>query len=288
MPELPEVEIVKQSLQKNILSKKIKNIIVKNRNFRFKLPYNFKKILKKKTITNISRYSKYIIFEINNSSYFILHLGMSGTIHILKNKKNNFITNSSFYSNPFIPKKHNHIYFLFNNLNIVYNDPRRFGFFKIFLNKKDLKDYFKKFGPEPFQKNFNLKYFKKKLNKKTKNIKNYLLDQSFVSGLGNIYVSEILFHSKINPFVQSSFLSDNDLKKIIYFSKIVLKNAIKKGGSSIQNFKNTEGEKGFFQKYFKVYKRENLKCLQKNCNGIIKKKFITNRSTFYCSICQKD
>ena len=287
MPELPEIEIVKQSLYKNIKFKKIKKIIVKNRNLRFKLPSNFKNILKYRKIINISRFSKYIIINLENSCFCIFHLGMSGTIHIVKKDNKNLITNVSFYNSPLVPKKHNHIEFFFDTLKVIYNDPRRFGFFKIFSSKKKLFDYFNKYGPEPFDKQFNINYLKKKLKGKSKNIKNYLLDQKFVSGIGNIYASEILFFCKINPSVESRKLSLENYKKLIYYSKYILISAIKKGGSTIKNFTNTDGKFGSFQKNFSVYQRENLKCLMKNCSGIIKKKIISSRSTFYCNICQK-
>ncbi len=162
MPELPEVEIVKQSLLKNVNHKFIKNVKINNRNLRFKLPNNFKSVLIGAKIESIRRFSKYIVLKLNNNFYVVCHLGMSGTIHILKNKKKNILTNSSFYNSPMLPKKHNHIYIVFNNLRIVYNDPRRFGFFKIFSDKVSLNLFFNKFGPEPFDKNFNIKYLKKK------------------------------------------------------------------------------------------------------------------------------
>ena len=287
MPELPEVEIVKQSLYKNIKFKKVKKIIIRNRNLRFKLPRNFGSILKNKKIINISRFSKYIIIDLENYYYCLFHLGMSGTIHIVKKDNKNLVSNTSFYNSPFVPKKHNHIEFIFDNLKVIYNDPRRFGFFKIFFNKKNLSNYLNKYGPEPFSNKFNIKYIKKKLKGKNKNIKNYLLDQKFVSGIGNIYASEILFFCKIKPSIKSKKLSIENYNKLIYYSKFVLTTAIKKGGSTIKNFTNTEGKSGSFQKSFNVYQRENLKCLIKNCNGIIKKKTISNRSTFYCNICQK-
>ena len=132
---------------------------------------------------------------------------MSGTIHIVKKDNKNLITNVSFYNSPLVPKKHNHIEFFFDTLKVIYNDPRRFGFFKIFPSKKKLFNYFNKYGPEPFDKKFNISYLKNQLKGKSKNIKNYLLDQKFVSGIGNIYASEILFFCKINPSVESRKLS---------------------------------------------------------------------------------
>ena len=122
---------------------------------------------------------------------------------------------------------------------------------------------------------------------KKKNIKNFLIDQNFVSGIGNIYASEILFLCKILPFKEASSLSLNDCQKISHFSKVVLRKAIEKGGSSIRDFINTSGDQGSFQKNFNVYQRENKKCLKYSCKGIIHKKFISNRSSFFCNLCQK-
>ena len=127
----------------------------------------------------------------------------------------------------------------------------------------------------------------KKLKNKTKNIKNLLIDQNFVSGIGNIYANEILYYSKINPKKKALKIKLIEMKNIVKFTNIVLKEAIKKGGSSIRNFKNLKGTNGNFQKEFKVYDRKNQKCLREKCNGIIKKVTIGNRSTFYCNICQK-
>ena len=287
MPELPEVEIVKQSLAKKIYKKKIKKVIVTNRNLRFKIPLKFEKILQNKIIKKVTRFSKYLILNFSDSSYCLIHLGMSGTIHLIEKNKTDKFTNTSFYNSPSLPKKHNHVEIQFQDLKVIYNDPRRFGFFKFIDNKKQLQDRFSHLGPEPFFKNFNLKYLLNYFLNKKKDIKSFLIDQKFVSGIGNIYASEILFLCKINPTTYGMRLSKEECKRIILFSKNVLKKAIKKGGSSIRNFKNTSGQNGNFQKEFKVYQRENLNCLRKKCDGKIKKIFVSNRSTFFCNTCQK-
>ena len=287
MPELPEVEIVKQSLAKKIEKKKIKKVIIKNRNLRFKIPQKFEKLLQNKIIKKVTRFSKYLILNFSDNSFCLIHLGMSGTIHLIKKNFLNKFTNVSFYSFPNLPKKHNHIEIQFQDLKVIYNDPRRFGFFRYIDNKQELINRFSHLGPEPFFKNFNLKYLLKYFFNKKKDIKSFLIDQKFVSGIGNIYASEILFQSKINPTTYAMKLSKEDCKKIITFSKSVLNKAIQRGGSSIRDFKNISGEIGSFQKEFKVYQRENLDCVRNKCTGKIKKIFISNRSTFFCNTCQK-
>ncbi|MDC3035835.1 bifunctional DNA-formamidopyrimidine glycosylase/DNA-(apurinic or apyrimidinic site) lyase [Candidatus Pelagibacter sp.] len=272
MPELPEVEIVKQSLNRKVINKKIKKIVVRNRDFRIKLPKNFEKFFKNKKIQKISRISKYLIIHLSNEKYCIAHLGMSGTFHLINNNYGKKFTNLSFYHSLNLPKKHNHIEIIFDDFRIIYNDPRRFGFFQIIKNSKELKSRFQNIGPEPFDKRFNANYIKNFFKKKDKNIKNYLIDQKFVSGIGNIYASEILFLSKINPKKKVKNLSSKECKQIVIYSKKVLLNAIEKGGSSIRDFRNISGYKGNFQDNFNVYQREGLKCKRYNCNEIIKKK----------------
>ncbi len=173
MPELPEVEIVRQSLNKKIKQKKVKKVIIRNRNLRFKIPANFERFLKGKKVVRVKRFSKYLIICFLNEEYCLLHLGMSGTIHLINNHKKSILTNTSFYSHPNLPKKHNHVEIVFDNFRVIYNDPRRFGFFQIINNSFLLKKRFKKLGPEPFQSKFNLKYVNSYLKGKKKNIKNF-------------------------------------------------------------------------------------------------------------------
>ena len=166
MPELPEVENIRQSLHKKIKKKSIKKVIIRNRNLRFKISGDFECFLKNKKITKVSRFSKYLIIHFKKEDYCLIHLGMSGTIHIIDNKKKLKFTNASFYHSPILPKKHNHIELIFNSLKVIYNDPRRFGFFEIIKNHKDLDKRFKTMGPEHVSDKFNLNYvfnyFKKK------------------------------------------------------------------------------------------------------------------------------
>ena len=287
MPELPEVEVVKQSLDKKIREKKVKKVLVRNRNLRKKVPLKFENFFLNQKVLKVGRFSKYLILHLSNRKKCLIHLGMSGTIHFIEKNKKNVITNTSFYNSPKLPNKHNHIEIFFDDCKIIYNDPRRFGFFEIVENGEFLKKKFNHLGPEPFNSNYTLNYIYSKLRGKQKNIKNFLIDQNFVSGIGNIYASEILFLSEINPTKKAKNLKKNDCKKILINSKKVLREAINKGGSSIKDFKNISGNYGGFQSEFKVYQREGLKCKRTNCIGIIKKKNISNRSTFFCNSCQK-
>ena len=159
MPELPEVEIIRQSLDKKIRLKKVKKVIIRNKNLRIKIPNNFKKKLENKKIIKVSRFSKYLIIKFCNDEFCIIHLGMSGTIHLIKDTYKSRLTNLSFYNSPILPKKHNHIEIIFDRFRIIYNDPRRFGFFQIIKSVADLKKRFLHLGPEPFDKRFNLLFF---------------------------------------------------------------------------------------------------------------------------------
>ena len=286
MPELPEIEIVKRSLFKKINKAKIVNVKINNKNLRYKITHALPKKLISEKILKISRRSKYLIFHFKNK-LLLAHLGMSGKFLIIRSKDKKMFK-TSFYYDLDILAKHNHIHFILNNgLELIYNDVRRFGFFKLFENIK-LKEitYLKKLGPEPFSVLFCIKYVQKFIKNRKKNIKNLLMDQTFVSGLGNIYVNEALFLSKIHPLRQCSNLERKSIKNLIYKIRKVLKIAINQGGSSIRDFKNVYGKSGNFQQFFNVYGQENKNCSRISCKGKIKKILISNRSSFYCNICQ--
>ena len=287
MPELPEIEIVKRSLFKMINEAKIIDVKINNKNLRYKIPHTFFTDLRNEQILKISRRSKYLIFNFKKK-LLLIHLGMTGKLLLLKSKSNT-ILKTSFYYDTNILQKHNHIYFFLNNgIILIYNDVRRFGFFKIYKNTKlDEIKFISKLGPEPLSKNFNVKYFNNYIKNKKKNVKNLLMDQRFVSGLGNIYVNEALFMSKVYPLKSCKKLNREEIKKLISNVKKILKFSIIKGGSSIRDFKNTLGKSGSFQHFFHVYGQENKNCARISCTRKVKKIFIANRSSYYCSKCQK-
>jgi formamidopyrimidine-DNA glycosylase len=286
MPELPEVEVLKRSLQKKIRFLKIIRIRINNRNLRYKVPYSINKNLKGRVVNNISRISKYLIFHINFSKKLLIHLGMSGTIHLIK-KKNKNNTNASFYHSSYLPQKHNHIEISFsNNIKMIYNDPRRFGYLKLLKKNYLLEKPIINLGPDPFSYKFNLKYIKNFIYKKKINIKNLLMNQTFVGGIGNIYANEILYYCKLRPTKTVNQLSKKNILNIILQAKKVLNKAIIFGGSSIRDFKKTDGVPGNFQQNFKVYGKNNAQCPRHGCDGYIQKILVSSRSAFYCPNCQ--
>ena len=272
MPELPEVEVVRRSLQSFIIGLKIKKVSVFNRNLRYKIRGDFyKKIINQKIIF-VRRRSKFLLIGLKNHSVILIHLGMTGKIFIIKNSSNKVFKTSFYYDNE-INKKHNHVMIKFNkSIKLIYNDVRKFGFIKIVpLRGIKKNNHIKLLGPEPLNSNFNIKYLNSKVKNIKKNVKNLLMDQRLVSGLGNIYVNEILHLSSINPRKTSKNLKNYQIKKIIKNIKTILLKAIKLGGSSIRDFKGASGKKGNFQQKFTVYGREGQVCRKIGCQGKIKK-----------------
>ena len=286
MPELPEVEVTRRTLLKFIENKVIKNIKINNPNLRFKIPANFKKNVTGQKIIKVLRRSKYILIYLKNDYVMIAHLGMSGKFLIKNNYSKDFLK-TSYYSNEF-SSKHNHLEFFFsNNLKVIYNDPRRFGFFLLDkISKLDVNKFLSKLGPEPLGKDLKKDYLILKTKATQRTIKTLLMDQRFISGIGNIYANEILFLAKIRPNKISSKLSLVDIGRLHPSIGKVLKRALKLGGSSIKDFKSSVGEKGRFQNEFKVYEREDLKCLRTGCSGLIARVVSQGRASFFCNECQ--
>ncbi|MAH78325.1 MAG: DNA-formamidopyrimidine glycosylase [Rickettsiales bacterium] len=273
MPELPEVETVRLALTQKIIKRKISKTIINTKKIRFKIPNKFKERTKGKTVLNILRRGKYLIIFLDSHECILVHLGMTGVFRISKD---------------YLFKKHDHIIFYFEDFLLIYNDMRKFGFVKLFHSSNVFdSSHLKKIGPEPFEISDNSIIFKNKIFNSNQTTKAFLMNQKNIAGLGNIYCSEILFNSKISPLIK---IKDLDIKKInilIKSIKIILKSAIREGGTSLKDFKNLDGNIGYFKNQLKVYGRENKNCFNcKNNNKIIK--IIQNgRSTFFCKNCQK-
>jgi len=289
MPELPEVEVVKRSLESKILNSIIKKVQVNDHKLRYKVERDISRKLIGKKIKKILRRSKFLIFEIDEIYSMLVHLGMTGKFFFIDKTKKKYKTSFYYLLDYQKDKKHNRVIFFLNkNRKLIYNDVRKFGFIKLYkLNNKSNISHLKKLGPEPLGKKWNFRYFKNYIFNRKRNIKSILMDQKFVSGLGNIYVNEILFLSGVRPSREVKKLKNFEIQKIIKYSKIILKSSIKLGGSTIKDFSIENGKKGVFQQYFKIYGKKDSKCSNIDCNNMIIKTVISNRATFLCKKCQK-
>jgi len=270
MPELPEVETTIRGL-KSIIGSTIINIKINTPKLRFIIPKNIS-LLTKVKIIDIKRKGKFIIFLLSNDYSIILHLGMSGRLRL-------------FEDNKFEQKKHDHFFLRTNQDHLlVFNDARRFGFIDCGKTKKMCeKKYILRLGRDALEKNLNAKYLLSKISNTTVPIKQILLDQSIIAGIGNIYACEILFNARISPLVQGKDLSLNECTKIIISTNLILKKAIKHGGSTLRDYVSIDGTLGSFQNNFKVYSRDNKKIFGKTIKKIVQ----YGRSTYYCPDLQK-
>ena len=289
MPELPEVEVVKRSLINKTQNLIVKAVKINDGRLRYKINRNkIKKIIGLK-FKKISRRSKYLLFFFNKDIVMLVHLGMTGKFFFVNHKREKYKTSFYYNLNEEKDKKHDRIIFvLSNNQKLIYNDIRKFGFIKLMKRANlDQNIHLKYLGPEPLSTKFNIGYFKNYIQGKKRTIKDLLMDQKFISGLGNIYVNEILFLSGIRPVKKIKKLANIEIQKIIKFSKKIISKAIVLGGSSIKDFSSGSGKKGSFQQHFSVYGKKGENCSKVKCVGKIKKIVISNRASFFCNKCQK-
>ena len=287
MPELPEVEVVKRSLKNKIINLRIKKVTINTNKLRYSIiKKDFDKIINTK-ILSVKRRSKYLLINLQKNLTIICHLGMTGKFFISQEKKKFKTSFYYYFSNK--DNKHNHIIFRLNKkITLIYNDVRKFGFIKIIpTSNLSSNMHMCSLGPEPLSKKFNFVYFKKYIANKRIKLKDLMMNQKFVSGLGNIYVNEILFLSKLNPKKNIEQIKNTHIEKILFFTKKTLLKSIKEGGSSIKDFNSSDGKAGNFQQLFNVYAREGKKCIKTNCNQLISRIIISGRSTFICKSCQK-
>ncbi|NRA87852.1 MAG: bifunctional DNA-formamidopyrimidine glycosylase/DNA-(apurinic or apyrimidinic site) lyase [Rhizobiales bacterium] len=294
MPELPEVETVRQGLLPAMQGKKLVKLQLNRKNLRFNFDVDLVERLEQKIVIDIERRSKYLLMHFedeNQTSHnsqketLIGHLGMSGkfTIHTHNEAKMREHL------------KHDHVIFsLEDGTEVVYNDPRRFGFLLLaepndWQNHKLIKDI----GPEPLTDDFDANYLAKQSAKKQGNIKNHLLNQKIVAGLGNIYVCEALFRAKLDPTLPASILANINnkptkaCKTLVPIIKNILQEAIEAGGSTLKDYRKADGDLGYIQHRFTTYSREGEPCVTQNCKSKIARIVQSGRSTFYCPSCQK-
>lgn len=276
MPELPEVETVKNALAPHIEGKTIKSFHFYTPRLRQELDAAlFNKTFSGKKITRLKRRSKYLLFEFDDQKWILSHLGMTGSWRICALSEER--------------KKHEHISIrLDNDQELRYCDPRRFGEFRVITAPLDAStdpQALSHLGPEPFDESYNQKYLWDLSRSKTKPIKNFIMDPRTVCGIGNIYASETLFRCGISPLRKTQKLRKKDCLNLISHSQSVLQSAIDAGGTTIIDFQAPDGSEGWFHQQLNVYGREGESCVQ--CDKIIKRVVQAGRSSFYCPGCQK-
>ncbi len=272
MPELPEVETIKEQLKLKLIGNQITKVNILWPNIIQDLTVeDFSKQIINQEIIDIKRRGKWLLIELKDY-YLFVHLRMEGKFF--------FKTKKDLYD------KHEHVIFtLKDKRELRYHDLRKFGKMKL-VSKTNLDkiDFLNKLGLEPFDKRLTVSYLKNKFKKRTIPIKTILLDQSIIAGIGNIYANEILFLAKINPLRRANELNNQELKLIIKYAKKVLKEAIKLGGTTIRSYLSLNNKKGLFQERLLIHGKQNKPCL--NCQTMIKKIYINGRGTYYCPKCQ--
>ena len=283
MPELPEVETVLHGLAPVLEGRTIKKAKVNRPDLRWPFPENMAGRISGQKISKLWRRSKYILADLSSSESLLVHLGMSGRILISGDPLGTFV-----HDHP-AAQKHDHVVFdIDNGARVTFNDPRRFGAMDLLsTNGADHHPLLRDIGPEPLSNAFNETYLIERLKGKKSAIKSVLLDQKIVAGLGNIYVCEALYRAGISPKRLAGKTAETRLAALVPIIRQVLDEAINAGGSSLRDFRQADGELGYFQHSFNVYGREGLPCVTDGCDHVVQRIVQSGRSSFYCKNCQK-
>jgi formamidopyrimidine-DNA glycosylase len=293
MPELPEVETVRRGLQPVMEGAKIVKAEARRKDLRFPFQKDFTARLQGQTVTGLGRRAKYLMADLGSGDVLLMHLGMSGSFRVLEQSEAK--TPGEFHHPRGKDSAHDHVVFhMSSGADVVFNDPRRFGYMKIIArNALDDEPLLKGLGPEPLGNEFDAKMLARACANKKASLKAALLDQRVVAGLGNIYVCEALFRAQLSPRRLAASLATkageptDHAKRLVEAIHAVLNQAIKAGGSSLRDHRQTSGELGYFQHSFQVYNREGERCESANCSGIVRRFTQNGRSTFWCPKCQK-
>ena len=276
MPELPEVEVVKQGLVPHLVGRRIVALHSSNKKLRCEIPYHeMVEHLIDEEITNLERRAKYLIVEFSSGGALVIHLGMTGKLGIVPVSKPTMA--------------HDHVIWqLDNQQEIRFNDVRRFGSIQLLSpgeNSNREQSLFSKTGPEPFDSEFTGAYLKSKAAGRRGPIKSFLMNNTIVAGIGNIYANESLFAAGIRPRTAAGRISRKQYEELVFHIRSVLTHAIKCGGSTINDFLGASGEKGYFQINFNVYGKKDQQCMK--CGSTIKAVKVGGRASFYCPQCQQ-
>ncbi len=270
MPELPEVETTRRGVEPWVVGNIILSSWHSSKNMRYPWPRALRNLNGQQVVAT-KRRAKYLLFELADGSHLIIHLGMSGMVRISQATENKIT--------------HDHLVLDFvDGLSLVLNDPRRFGFVLWERGQLDDLPLFSKLGPEPFDPQFDGGHLKKAASGRKITVKALIMSNSVVVGVGNIYASEALFLAKINPYRSANNISFERYQRLAEAIVSVLKKAIEAGGTTLKNFRKSDGKPGYFQQQLNVYGRQGMDCFQ--CHTLISMKQINRRATYHCPKCQ--
>ncbi|OBT15761.1 DNA-formamidopyrimidine glycosylase [Vibrio tasmaniensis] len=269
MPELPEVEVSRMGISPHLVGEKIKTLTFRTTKLRWDIPQELKR-LEGQVIRSISRRAKYLLIETDTGTA-IVHLGMSGSLRVL--------------DADFPPAKHDHVDLKLTNGKILrYNDPRRFGAW-LWSAPDEIHTVLLGSGPEPLTDDFNVDYIAEKAEKRKVAVKQFIMDNKVVVGVGNIYANEALFSSRIHPLRPASKVTKEEWVLLTQEIKQVLTTAIKQGGTTLKDFAQADGKPGYFAQELQVYGKAGEEC--PNCGEKLEEQKIGQRNTFFCEECQK-
>jgi len=283
MPELPEVETVRRGLTPAMEGVVIERADVNRPDLRWPFPERMAERLTGQTVQRLRRRSKYILADLSSGETLLIHLGMSGRMTVSGDPLGQFV-----HDHP-MPEKHDHVVFhMANGARVTFNDPRRFGAMDL-LPTATAEDHklLSVLGPEPLGNDFHEQHLIDAFKGKNTPVKSALLNQGIVAGLGNIYVCEALFRGKVSPRRKAGQISAPRVAALVPIIRQVLQDAIEAGGSSLKDFRQADGELGYFQHSFDVYGREGDPCRTQGCGAEIKRITQSGRSSFYCAQCQR-
>ncbi|MFY0692721.1 MAG: bifunctional DNA-formamidopyrimidine glycosylase/DNA-(apurinic or apyrimidinic site) lyase [Paracoccaceae bacterium] len=283
MPELPEVETVRRGLLPALEGRTILKADIRRPDLRWPFPENMAERLTGKQVLSLRRRSKYILADLSSQETLIIHLGMSGRMLI------DGTAPARFHSNPDLPGKHDHVILQTDApARVTFNDARRFGAMDLApTGQVEAHWLLDKLGPEPLGNAFDEDYLVDQFKGRNTPVKSALLDQRIVSGLGNIYVCEVLHRTGISPKRKAGRISAPRVRSLVPAIRDVLNEAIASGGSSLRDYRQADGELGYFQHNFTVYDREGQPCTNPSCDGEIARIVQSGRSSFYCPSCQR-
>ena len=282
MPELPEVETVMRGLAPAMENARIAQALVNRPDLRWPFPENMAQRLQGARVERLRRRSKYILADLDTGETLLIHLGMSGRMMVSGDPLGQFV-----HAHP-AAEKHDHVVIdMDNGARVTFNDARRFGAMDLMQTGAESAHLLlRNLGPEPLGNAFDETYLIGALKGKKTPIKSALLDQRIVAGLGNIYVCEALFRAGISPIRHAGRISAPRVSSLVPIIRDVLRDAIAAGGSSLRDYRQADGELGYFQHTFDVYGRENEPCRRVGCGGTVARVVQSGRSSFYCKTCQ--